>query len=349
MVLKLKQWSNGELVTTDDKEKAGILSEYFHEVFTLEDKASTPKPNENYAVREILQDISFDSRQVMEGLKTCKSPGVDNISNDILRNVEGSIAVPLTILYNKSIDTVTIPSDWGRANATPIFKKGNKHAVENYRPISLTSVPCKVMESIVKERIVTENQYGFRSRRFCTLQLLEVTDRWSQAMDTGKPVDAIYLDFQKAFDCVPHERLICKLKNAGLSGKTIEWIKAFLRNRTQRVSINGEHSQWTEVVSGVPQGSVIGPTLFLVFINDLTEGLKSNIGLFADDPRLYSEVQNQTDANALQQDLDSICNWAHKWQLNFNLNKCKVLHFGKKNKKFQYYMTKEGIKQESHE
>ena len=266
MVLKLKQWSNGELITTDDKEKADILSEYFHEVFrTLEDKASTPKPNENYAVREILQDISFDSRQVMKqlkGLKTCKSPGVDNISNDILRNVAGIIAVPLTILYNKSIDTVTIPSDWGRANATPIFKKGNKHAVENYRPVSLTSVPCKVMESIVKERIVTENQYGFRSRRSCTLQLLEVTDRWSQALDTGKPVDAIYLDFQKAFDSVPHERLICKLKNAGISGKTLEWIKAFLRNRTQRVSINGEHSQWTEVVSGVPHWTYTVPRIY---------------------------------------------------------------------------------------
>ena len=182
--------------------------------------------------------------------------------------------------------------------------------------------------------LLTPCQHGFRPRRSCSSQLIEVLDDWSKALEADQSVDVLYLDFQKAFDSVPHQRLIHKLRCYGISGKLLVWIEKFLTTRTQQVALNGFSSDWTEVVSGVPQGSVLGPLLFLVFVNDMPETVRSSIMMFADDTKLYSRVD--TLQNELQPDLEALVRWSETWQMPFNKKKCKVLHLGRRNPNCSY-------------
>ena len=170
------------------------------------------------------------------------------------------------------MDEGTLPNDWKKANVTPLHKKGPKHKVSNYRPISLTSILCKTMERIVRDAIMehmesnnlfTKHQHGFRKGHSCVTQLIEVIEEWTKELDSHNNIDAIYLDFQKAFDTVPHKRLITKLHGYGIRGKLLSWIENFLTDRKQRVILNGKESDWTDVSSGIPQESVLGPTLFI--------------------------------------------------------------------------------------
>ena len=164
-------------------------------------------------------------------------------------------------------------------------------------------------------------------------------------VDEGSPVDIIYLDFSKAFDKVPHKRLVQKLKAHGIKGEVVNWIEEWLRDRKQRVVVNGESSDWAKVESGVPQGSVLGPVLFTVFINDLEDRIKSRISKFADDTKLIgsAESKEKTDRPIIQEDLNKLNEWAVKWQMNFNADKCKVLHIGKKNRRAKYEIDGKGI------
>ena len=320
----------GGCLVTEDGRKAEILNEFFKKAFTVEDKTSFPQISHKYKLNTKFREIEFDKYQVEKHLRTLKpskSPGEDNISNDILRNVAKSIAIPLTILFNKSMKEETVRLDWKKANVIPIYKKGDRHLAA----LLLFHVKCKVMESIIKKKmadhleinnLLSDRQYGFRSRRSCTLQLLEVADQWSRALDYGKPIDSIYLDLRKAFDSVPHDKLIQKLKATGIMGNILNWLKDFLRNRIQRVSVNGEKSEWSDVISGVLQGSVIGPIMFLIHINDLPDGIKSHMGLFADDAKLYAEIENKEQAEIMQDDLERLNTWSNKWQLEFNIRKC---------------------------
>jgi len=194
---------------------------------------------------------------------------------------------------------------------------------ENYRPISLTSsAVCKVFESIIKqqmiafldqENIVTDRQHGFVRGRSCLTNLLEVFEEWTSSIDEGYGLDVIYLDYRKAFDTVPHERLIKKLKSIGFGGNLSNWIRAFLDGRVMRVGINGSFSSWTAVLSGVPQGSVLGLLLFLLFINDLPEWIKTNIRMFADDTKIWTRMSHMNNSESLQQDLDSLSSWSDCW------------------------------------
>ena len=217
----------------------------------------------------------------------------------------------------------------------------------NYRPVSLTSVACKVMDSIVRDELVThmitnglfaDEQHGFSPGRSCITQLLYVLEEWTEMLDCGKPVDVVYMDFQKAFDSVPHRRLLSKLKSYGITGKVWKWIECFLTGHQQRVSVNGKKSEWSEVQSGIPQGSV-RPTLFVIFINGMPGVVKNNFPLFADDAKLYGAVQNEKDARGMQDDITRLVNWSEKWQLSFNCSKCKVMHLGRSNQKTKYSMN----------
>ena len=205
----------------------------------------------------------------------------------------------------------------------------------NYRPISLTSQVVKLIESIIREqlwdfldlhRVLNPNQHGFVKHKSCFTNLLECHRKWSAAVDSGFGVDVIYLDYSKAFDSVPHLRLISKLQSYGINGNLLTWIKNFLIGRQQRVVLNGSSSRWVNVTSGVPQGSVLGPLLFILYVNDITDGLQSTLEMFADDSKLYRIIQTPQDVNILQEDLNFISNWSRLWLLKFNTLKCTVIH-----------------------
>ena len=204
------------------------------------------------------------------------------------------------------------------------------------------------MERVLRDHIVKHlednnllslHQHGFRSRRSCLTQLLEYFSDIHNSLDESAPVDSIYLDCAKAFDTVPHKRLLAKVRALGIRGKVYKWIKAFLTGRSQQVVIGGVLSDPLEVWSGVPQGSVLGPILFLIFINDLLDNISSHGKLFADDSKIYRQVKSREDANILQEDLLKLQEWSRKWLLQFNEGKCKVMHFGKKNLKFDYQLN----------
>ena len=232
-----------------------------------------------------------------------------------MQEVKCQISKPLSILFNKSLTLCKVPSDWKCANVTPIFKKGNKSQPGNYRPISLTSVVCKLLETVIRDKMVKfleenqimkDSQHGFRSKRSCLTNLLDFFHDVFDNYDKCRSIDIIYLDFQKAFDKVPHKRLLDKLLTHGISGSIHDWIKDWLFERKQRVVINGVSSPWLNVKSGVPQGSVLGPVLFLIYVNDLDDGLMCKVSKFADDTKLTSKVITTQEKEALQSDLDRL-------------------------------------------
>ena len=172
--------------------------------------------------------------------------------------------------------------------------------------------------------------------RFCTTQLLIAMDYWTKALEQRIPVDVVYLDFKKAFDPVPHTRLLIKLQAYGIGGQLYNWLCNYFTGRKQRVVLNDESSSWTSVTSGVPQGSVLGPLLFNIFINDLPSIVQSPLVLFADDAKVFHTIQSEDDYLKLQQDLDNLFLWSCEWQLGFNVDKCKVLHIGSNQHNRQY-------------
>jgi hypothetical protein len=264
------------------------------------------------------------------------------------------IAPALTTIFNKSLQTGTVPADWKEANVTPIFKKGSKTAPENYRPVSLTSVSCKVLESLIKDemlnhlkkhKLIRKSQHGFLPGRSCTTNLLEFLEKATQAVDNGEAFDAVFLDFAKAFDKVPHARLLKKLRAHGIDGQLYRWVANWLVGRRQRVVLGGEFSAWIEVLSGVPQGSVLGPLLFLIFINDIDDAAAAVdiLRKFADDTKLGNTIRSEADHRQLQEALNNLTNWSEKWGMSFNVKKCKVVHFGRSNKKYEYTMLGEKL------
>ena len=289
----------------------------------------------------MLDNILFNEEQVLKlwkGIDETKSRGADNIHPKLVKETAMQIAKPLTTLFQKSMDMGIVPTDWKLANVTPIHKKGPKHLSSNYRPISLTSIICKTMERIIRDSLMehmeqnslfTDLQHGFRKGRSCITQLIEVIDEWTENLNNHDSIDAIYLDFQKAFDTVPHKRLLAKLERYGIKGSVLRWISSYLTNRQQRVILNGKESQWQTVTSGIPQGSVLGPTLFLIYINDLPDVVENVVKLFADDTKIYSVVNNEYQQLKLQEDLDSLMNWSDTWLLRFNSSKCKHLDMGR--------------------
>jgi ribonuclease P/MRP protein subunit RPP40 len=227
------------------------------------------------------------------------------------------------------------------ANVVPIHKKGAKKLRDNYRPISLTSVISKILESFVREAIIqhmnkhnmfSEHQFGFITGRSTILQLLVILDKWTDIIDKGGAVESIYLDFRKAFDTVPHIRLLLKLQYYGIGQPLLGWIQDFITNREQRVVINNTCSKWEQISSGIPQGSVLGTLLFVIYINDMPNNLHKSCLLFADDAKIFSKitVNDTSDAEILQQDLNRIQQWSSDWLMSFNHDKCVNLVVGSK-------------------
>ena len=345
---------DGETIT-DDKLMTNTFNDYFSSVFT---KPNNNRVNTNNLIKSNheIPVLKVTEKQVLkkiEKMKINKSPGPDNFYPRILKNVKNNIAKHLTTMFNLSLQQGTMPQDWKDANVTPIFKKGSKKHTNNYRPISLTSVVCKLLESLIKDNIVTflekhnlikSTQHGFIKNKSCLTNLIEFYNKLFHQHDTTKSLDILYLDFQKAFDKVPHDKLMLKVKSLGITGNIGEWIEDWLKNRKQRVVINGQSSDWITVTSGVPQGSVLGPLLFIIYINDIDVGLSNYISKFADDTKIGKPVISEADRISLQQDLDKICKWSEDWSMPFNVDKCQLLQIGSLNKSFQYNMDGRQVK-----
>lgn len=332
------------IVITDLKETAENLALQFEKVFTTETMSNFPSlPVNTRSVNEI-RTVKFSPEIMNEVLKEVKrdaSPGPDLIPAVFLSRCADTLSEPLSKAMNYSLQNGIFPEIWSRAIVTPLFKKGDKYNPENYRPISLTCALCKTMEKpIVREltsflldnNVIPNSQHGFLPQRSTVTNLLSCLNKWTQDVDGGRPVDVVYLDYEKAFDTVPIERLLYKLDHFGVRGELLQWIACFLRNRTYVVRANSTLSSGHNVRSGVPQGSVLGPLLFVTYISDVSSGVRSSVAYFADDTKLFGNpIQHQ-----IEEDLRVIHEWTRKWMLRLNLDKCTVLHLGKDNPHVQY-------------
>ena len=336
--------------------KAEALSQQFSSVFNIDsqDEILPTCDTPNFTK---INNITFTAKGVeklLRNLKPGKAAGPDNLPARVLKELHKEIAKPLANLFQQSYDTGTMPDDWRKAMITALYKKGNKQDPANYRPVSLTSIICKTMEHIMfsaianhleDNKILTFRQHGFRPGFSCVTQLITAVHDWASILEERGQCDVVLLDFSKAFDLVSHARLYIKLKNYGINGNTLSWIKAFLANRKQVVVVNGTSSQPANVTSGVPQGTVLGPLLFLIYINDIAKEIASDIRLFADDSILYRQVLTMEDHIILQRDLHRLEEWARTWKMKFNVKKCAVMSITNKRKPstYNYLLDNENI------
>ena len=325
-------------VIVRDSEKAKAFNEYFCSVFTEEDstflhECSSGLPRNPNSIDSIL----FSTEDVFQALCKIdprKSSGPDTIPGRLLKEGAPFIAEPLARLFTHSLETGVLPEDWTTAYVTPIHKKEDKRLPQNYRPISLTSLVVKVMERLVSSQlavfldangVLSPLQHGFRPGHSCLTQLLQTIHDWAHSLDRASSTHVIFIDFAKAFDSIPHERLLLKLEAVGLRGDLLNWLRGFLVGRMQKVVINGCHSPWKRITSGVPQGTILGPLLFNLYINDISACLTSGIRLYADDCAVYREILTLSDCVDLQHDLNAIHQWTVKWQMKVNPAKCKAM------------------------
>jgi len=265
----------------------------------------------------------------------------------LFKQLSSQLAHPLNTIFNISLSTSKIPTAWRSAIITPVFKKRIASDPPRYRPISLTSTACKILESIVKDNLIdylntnnllSKQQHGFLSKRSTTTQLLDCSIDWYHNLKSRNQTDIVYLDFTKVFDSVTYTKLLYKLECYDISGHILYWIRDFLSNRTQRVKVGSSLSSYSPVCSGVPQGSVLGPILFLIFINDICNIITNDVEmkLFADDVKLYLEICNELCCSQIQCCLDNIFSWCNAWQLKLSPSKCAVLSIGYKGFDFCY-------------
>lgn len=291
-----------------------------------------------------LCNIDFNESDIIDALKelsNCAAPGPDNFPAIVLKTCSEELAKPLYLLLRKSLTTGTVPDALKEAIISPIFKGGSicKGKAKNYRPIALTSHIMKVFEKVIRKKIVkyfdernsfNVNQHGFRAGRSCLSQLLGHYDYILSQLEQGKNVDVIYLDFAKAFDKVDHGILLHKLRDMGIKGQLGVWIHSFLTDRYQYVAVNRSKSSKSSVISGVPQGSVLGPLLFVVHIGDIdSETLSSFVSLFADDTRAAAGIKDEECHRKLQLDLNTIYKWAEQNNMKFNDSKFEKITYGR--------------------
>ena len=341
--LEMLDESGKVVFAKDDKAKADQFQSYFGGVYTSEPDGNMP-PFDERLYDDAISELIITDEMVLKKLKKMKinkSPGPDQIHPRVINEIAPEICEPLKIIFQKSLDTKTLPDEWKHAQVTAIYKKGAKTQAQNYRPVSLTCILCKILESIVRDQIINhmvENnlfspkQFGFISGRSTTLQLLHVLNIWTEILDQGGELDVIYCDFMKAFDKVPHKRLTYKIEKYGIKGCFLGWISDFLSNRTQVVKVGTSQSNLANVTSGIPQGSVLGPLLFVIYINDLPKVVDkgSFVYLFADDTKVFRKISSQTDRIQLQKDIDNLSDWSDTWLLKFHPDKCVAMNISNK-------------------
>ena len=316
-----------------DSSKANLFNQYFHSVFH---NSSSPANHDNYpATHESLNSITITVTDVFEALISLdveKSCGIDRIAPKVLHSCAGPLCEPLHHLFSMSLRHATLPSSWKIHKVIPIFKAGDHCSVRNYRPISLLSNTSKVLERLIYNKIITHiskyiscSQFGFTKNCSTLQQMLIFLD---YIINSPSQTDVVYFDISKAFDTVSHAILLNKLWSAGITGTLWAWFREYLTDRYQRVCINNCYSDLLPVLSGVPQGSILGPVLFLIYINDMTSYIhQSQLLNFADDTKCFMHICTTSDYIALQEDIIALFTWSRETDLNFNLKKFVHLSF----------------------
>ena len=333
---------NNDVEVSDDFEKAELFNNYFNFISSVDD-SNAQLPPEDTTAEHNLSDIFItddDVKDVLSLLNTSKATGPDLINPRLLKEASDQLCKPLARLYNLSLRKAIFPDDWKIANVIPVFKSGDRFDFRNYRPISLLSNIGKCMEKcifkyihnfLVLYKIITSHQSGFRPKDSTVYQLLCLASDFYRALDMGKEIRIVFCDISKAFDKVWHKGLLFKLRKIGIDSNLLLWFENYLSNRQQQVVINGKVSTLLTVGAGVPQGSILGPLLFLIYINDLVDDIESCIKLFADDTSLYVIVDSEFEASVqLNRDLDKISEWANQWLVNFNPNKTESMIISKR-------------------
>lgn len=283
----------------------------------------------------------------MLNIDTKKSPGTDAIPNEFLVRYAEWCSKYLTLIFSKSLSSGEVPSEWKYAKIIPIPKSENKSLVSSHRPISLLCTCAKLLEHIVfkhisafldRNNIIDSRQHGFRKGLSTTTQLLETVHDLASALDSHSQIDIIFLDFEKAFDRVSHHKLLIKLKPILKNDSLLTWIRAYLSHRYQSVSVDGSSSTPTSVQSGIPQGSILGPLLFLVFNNNIVCDIPVKIRLFADDCILCHVINDPNDQITLNKSLDKIHSWCSTWQMSINPKKTVAMRVTRKKKSLSFHL-----------
>ena len=328
-------------VVTDKKKMADMLQDQFTSVFSNPNSPAISSPSfPPVSVSTPFQEADFDfpDEDIISAASEIKEDsacGPDGIPAILLKNCIAELCIPIRIIWYESITSGIVPTFYKQSFITPLFKKGDRVKPTNYRPVSLTSHIVKIYERILRKVIVSylesnhilcHNQHGFRSGRSCLTQMLSHFDDILEGLTNNMDTDAIYLDYAKAFDKVDHQLLLAKLKLYGFTDQLLNWVKSFLTNRTQNVVLDGLHSYSSMIISGVPQGTVLGPILFILFINDMESCIKhSKIRFFADDTRISKQISCESDVLLLQEDLDSVIAWSHRNNMMLHEDKFELL------------------------
>ncbi len=342
---------NGTYYCTD-KEKANLFAEFFASTCTLsEPSEGYALPPLHYKTNERISDVYFDEVDVwniMSHLNVSKASGPDNISQRFLKECAHSLAAPFCRLFQRSMNDGIFPTAWKISNISPVFKKAVRFLKENYRPVSLLSCISKVMERVVyntlyqyfkRHGLLSERNSGFKENDCTINQLIHLCNNIYKGLDKSKDVCLVFLDVSKAFDKVYHKGLLLKLEQLGVCGNLLKWLESYLSNRKQRVVINGQMSDSKSINASVPQGSILGPLLFLVYVNDLVDYLQTTPYLFADDTSLLATINPQNPPQTfteINNDLQTLSEWASQWRVTFNASKTVYMIVSNKSRLPQY-------------
>ena len=329
--------TNG-MTVSDEIEKANVLNDFFRDQTLVDDTNVDLPVIDQYAVHSDFSSLKLTPSEIETVLKSLpigKAAGPDGINNRILRELAVELSVPFCSLFNQSLRTGNFPAFWKVSDVCLIDKSGDRSVPSNYRPVSLLCIPEKSFERAVfkhfynhlhNNNILTSLQSGFIPGDSTVDQLTYLYNTFCQALDSGKEVREVFCDVSKAFDRVWHEGLLLKLEAAGVTGILLTWFRSSLTDRRQRVVLPGVQSNWNNIRAGVPQGSILEPLLFLLFVNDIVVDIGSNIRLFANDTSLYMVVDNpDTAAELLNLDINKIMTWAKKWLVTVNPVKTESL------------------------